>query len=63
MKFAFLSKFGLECLTEPHEWNEETQQTIGQFISWEETYNFIPNVRSTEIDMKGGNNRPALSRT
>ena len=44
MKFAFLSKFGLECLTEPHEWNEETQQTIGQFISWEETYNFIPNV-------------------
>lgn len=64
MKFAFLTKFDLECLTEL-QMNEMRKHNRQQdsLSQWEERYDFIPNVRSTEINMNVGKNPPALFRT
>lgn len=55
MKFAFLTKFDLECLPEL-QMNEMRKHNRQQdsLSQWEERYNFIPNVHCTEINMNVG---------
>lgn len=61
MKFAFLTEFDLECLTElqTNDMRKHNRQQ-DSLSQREERYSFTPNVHYTKINMNVGKNPPAF---